>query len=703
MARRFLPRALTTALDSFLLAPSEVAYDQDLDRIRQGNGVDLGGKTLLNADDGEAIALMPPHTYAQGTDATAILQATADRARAMGAAWKLRNGVTYTVFGTVTTYTSLDLGDCTVKTSNTGQDGAVFKIAPLDEDVELVSLATANTWTMVKDSAIIPELAGQRGWTYTIDGGDIDIRRSTGNHRRQQQTFTVISDDGQISTPLRVKFTQPFNVNTVITRQRMKGAASIRNGQIRVTSSTGSNGRNRLMETTRSNSYFENISIFNEQALEISQGFVHEKCERVLYQNCDVQGLHSVATNYAWNGNVATDITFSYCYASGGRRNIDAHGCCDYRVIGGNFSDGIGGHWLHGLYLAGFPSIGCSNPNNPYCIQMAGSDLIGAANFQLDSGFSQAVKIRGDIFEFGGTIDLRGSVFTIDNSRNQIGSMSAHVYLVRLAGPNGDYDTGRPVSLPSSIDLTDITIKLIGDCRFFIYPLEIGSGTSTGFPQNIMFEGAIRIAPKLVNVPAVVSGALGGVNEGLPSVRVNYIRDQTSIGAGYDIDISGIPNLRFYADAPVVNSPTAARARVRISDLDTSFITARYGAVKSMKLIRSAAPATVQISDGTNAAVGDERYYFYATSLTVATDADFTVYHGRVASRLFHTGTLTANRTVTLGTDGAAEGDSFEFTRSGAGAFNLSIGGLATLATKGWCKVTYRSGAWVLAQYGTLP
>lgn len=556
--------------------------------------------------------LVPPATYVPGTDATAILQSVANAARDAAKPWALRGGVPYTVLGEVITYTDLDLNGGTILTRNSGQSGAAIKVAPIAADVQNVSLATANTWTLRKGSSYIPELAGQRGWTYTIDGGDVDIQRSTGSNRRQQQTFTVVTDDGQISTPLRVAFTQPFNVATVVTRQFQRAPVTVSNGAIRITSSTGSTAREKLVHTTRCNTKFVDISIFNEASLEILQGFVHDSCERVQYENCNVAGLHINATNYAWNGNIATDITYQHCHASGGRRNIDGHSCCDYRVIGGNYPDGIGAHWLHGLYLDGLPTIGASNSNNPYCIQMAGSDLIGAANFQLDNGSFQAVKIRGDIFELSGTVDLRGSVFTIDNSDNQIGAASPDVFLVRLGGPNSGYDTGRAIALPSSIDMTDITVKLIGDCNFFIRPLVLGfAATDISFPQNVAYAGVVRLSPKLVDVPnAVVAGCSDAGYVGLPPIRVDYIRNQTSIGAGYDIRIDGIPHLRFYGDAGAVDSITDARAKVRVFDLESSIITARYGGVKSMKLARSAPPSIVQISDGTNGPVGDELFSF---------------------------------------------------------------------------------------------
>ena len=66
--------------------------------------------------------------------------------------------------------------------------------------------------------------------------------------------------------------------------------------------------------------------------------------------------------------------------------------------------------------------------------------------------------------------------------------------------------------------------------------------------------------------------------------------------------------------------------------------------------------------------------------------------------------TLTANRTVTLDTTGAINGDTFRIVRTGLGAFTIDVGGLKTLpsATAAWCDVSYTGSAWMLTAYGTL-
>ena len=66
--------------------------------------------------------------------------------------------------------------------------------------------------------------------------------------------------------------------------------------------------------------------------------------------------------------------------------------------------------------------------------------------------------------------------------------------------------------------------------------------------------------------------------------------------------------------------------------------------------------------------------------------------------------TLTANRTVTLSTTGAANGDAFRIVRTGLGLFTLDVGGLKTIpiATAAFADVEFDGSAWRLTGYGAL-
>jgi hypothetical protein len=96
-------------------------------------------------------------------------------------------------------------------------------------------------------------------------------------------------------------------------------------------------------------------------------------------------------------------------------------------------------------------------------------------------------------------------------------------------------------------------------------------------------------------------------------------------------------------------------------------------------------------------------------SQVVATDANVTLGAFLSATKMIHTGTLTAARDVTLSlTTGAQTGQSFRITRSGGGAFNLNVlngsGGatIKALATGTWGEFTFNGTAWILTAYGSL-
>lgn len=89
---------------------------------------------------------------------------------------------------------------------------------------------------------------------------------------------------------------------------------------------------------------------------------------------------------------------------------------------------------------------------------------------------------------------------------------------------------------------------------------------------------------------------------------------------------------------------------------------------------------------------------------TIATDVNFSLTPGTSGTEIRHTGTLTADRSVSLATATATPGYRFRVTRTGAGAFNLNVGTgpLKALVTDTWCEVTYDGSAWYLSAYGAL-
>jgi hypothetical protein len=86
---------------------------------------------------------------------------------------------------------------------------------------------------------------------------------------------------------------------------------------------------------------------------------------------------------------------------------------------------------------------------------------------------------------------------------------------------------------------------------------------------------------------------------------------------------------------------------------------------------------------------------------TYASDANVTLTHKSDFCTQILSGTLTANRTITL--SGGRKGASFYVVRTGGGAFTWDVGGLKTLtAPRQWCRVEHTGSAWVLVAFGHL-
>lgn len=86
----------------------------------------------------------------------------------------------------------------------------------------------------------------------------------------------------------------------------------------------------------------------------------------------------------------------------------------------------------------------------------------------------------------------------------------------------------------------------------------------------------------------------------------------------------------------------------------------------------------------------------------IATDAAATLTVLSSAVNIRHSGTLTADRTIALSATNAYAGARFRVTRTGGGAFNLSVGGLKSLVTNTWAEMVHDGSAWTLAAYGAL-
>lgn len=199
-----------------------------------------------------------------------------------------------------------------------------------------------------------------------------------------------------------------------------------------------------------------------------------------------------------------------------------------------------------------------------------------------------------------------------------------------------------------------------------MHPLSVAqpvfASTSTWFTSDMLVAGN--------NIGSDGSRINGGID-------FSKLRAGCSFYYGSGTPVAGPLNGSF----KVLEKPN--RTLIRLSDNDLIQVSFNNGAAWRMTRHRTdISPATEHVA--------------------LAVTTNFT--HGPGGGRLIVlTGTLAADRVVTLDTAGAIEGmTTFKFTRTGGGAFNWSIGGLKNLAQNQWCEVAYDGAAYYLVAFGSL-
>lgn len=131
---------------------------------------------------------------------------------------------------------------------------------------------------------------------------------------------------------------------------------------------------------------------------------------------------------------------------------------------------------------------------------------------------------------------------------------------------------------------------------------------------------------------------------------------------------------------------------------------AKFSAITASTAYLISSSSFIALSGGTPANTRYSAAQIKGGYEAVATDAAATLTVGANAENVKHTGTLTADRAITLSTTNAFAGARFRITRTGGGAFNLNVGTgpLKALITNTWAEFIYDGSAWYLAAYGAL-
>ena len=215
----------------------------------------------------------------------------------------------------------------------------------------------------------------------------------------------------------------------------------------------------------------------------------------------------------------------------------------------------------------------------------------------------------------------------------------------------------------------------------------LGQFTFFGHDGAALRQGAAMVVSTIAATPSstdmqsrfVLQLSAAGSVVPTEIMRADHASGLSAFGANPFLDQNRHFRLRSYTIATLPAASTAAGQMIYCSDLGGG--------------------GGLVVSDGTSWRRACEE-----GAATVASDAAFTLTPLSSAPDQLHTGTLTANRAVTLSTTNAYSGARFRISRTGGGAFTLDVGTgpLKALATNTWGEFVYDGAAWRLGAYGAL-
>lgn len=173
------------------------------------------------------------------------------------------------------------------------------------------------------------------------------------------------------------------------------------------------------------------------------------------------------------------------------------------------------------------------------------------------------------------------------------------------------------------------------------------------------------------------------------SVRYRYWTPRAS-SRGFRLMELALVSGTLQATGNVIDGNSVSATEIGIAELNSSSANGGTNRLSGCTTNVSRASGSTSFFDSTDS----------EGAAIVSSDADFTLTPTVSKRHQIHTGTLTATRTVTLSSTNVCIGHTFRVTRSGAGHYALSIGGLASLYPGEWAEVIYNGSAWVLLQSG---
>lgn len=536
-------------------------------------------KLVVTLNGSLNLAIFGASPAASRASNTAALQAGLDTARDLGISWYLPPGDYQT--GPLIAYTS-GLADGRLVIDNNPAYDYGLLVSPLDEDVEDLDLAFLNTLAIERGGNKLAALAPYYGYSICITnyGDEVPIIRTGGGTIRWIEPFVVSRPDGTVFPPFANTKTVATWVSSAIAK-----AIKIRNrvvlDGVDILIEDGAGGMVAAHVTRRPNVTYRNCDVNSESVNEVLQGFTAEHGGNVVaYEKCRVNGLTVNQTNYGWNFS-ACSISLIDCEEMYCRRGQDAHGGKAITIVGGSFPDGIGGHWVNGLW-AGSGVYLASQPNNTAPILAAGGDVrVDDAEIRLNPDQFSVMAMRGDLSEWRGAMSLQNSRITIDCSA----SLSTDRYLLALNfAPAADgHNWGRTIFMPDLIQLKGNNIHQVGaSFTGQLYAANVmGGNIADDNPGGISAGGLIDISGNSWRLDSPLTTGDGNqkLMFGLPKNANAW-----NAGEGYKIKIEDLPCLRVFSFCAATAAISTQRSDWYIDRVGTLQWGANFGAFREARL-----------------------------------------------------------------------------------------------------------------------
>lgn len=409
---------------------------------------------------------------------------------------------------------------------------------------------------------------------------------------------------------------------------------------LRVRAETGAGGRSGLIRCSRPNVTFDGGAAVNESGNVMNNLFAITGASGVLLEGVHVRGAGEDSLEYGFAIDRGIDITLLACTELFCRRGMDAHGGKEIKIVGGSYPDGVGGHWIEGLYVGGRAYLSSDLPNTAP-VHVAGRDVtIENCKVLVRNDQAAVVNVRQDEFELRGAARVIGNDIEFDCTAST-GSRRT----IFNANTNSDtHDWGRKIYLPDLIEIEGNRIQQRGTSftggLSFVSILESNFNPPVAGGKGLSAGGTLKISGNEVDAEVALTPSI------VISKRDSYVE------GGYGIAVEDQAAAQIYLHCSSTHgSLSTPRHDVDVRNVGTLTWNANYGAFRSASLgarTLSNAIGTGRPGGGYATALGDENEARTSAPLVTRTPWD----PPSVASG--------ASTSTTVTVSGAAIGDAAE-------------------------------------------